>query len=57
MPIYVKHSDRDARHIRMHTAFRRITVRVQNVAQIQQQATMYWTAHVNIAQLHTAGAG
>jgi len=41
----------------MHTAFRHITVRVQNVAQIQQQATMYWTAQVNIAQLHTAGAG
>jgi len=32
-------------------------MRAQNVAQIQQQAAMYWTAQVNTAQLHTAGAG
>jgi hypothetical protein len=58
MPIYVKNSKRDARHIHhMHTAFRHITVRVQNLAQIQQQAAMYRTAQVNKAQLHTAGAG
>jgi hypothetical protein len=52
MPIYVKNSKRDARHIHMHAAFRHITVTVQ----IQQQAATYWTAQVNTAQLHTAGA-
>jgi len=57
MPIYVKNSKRDARHIHMHTAFRHVTVRVQNLAQIQQQAAMYWTAQVNTTQLHIAGAG
>jgi hypothetical protein len=57
MPIYVKNSKRDARHIHMHTAFRHVTVTVQYLAQIQQQAAMYWTAQVNTTQLHTAGAG
>ena len=41
----------------MHTAFRRITMTAQNVAQIRQQAAMYWTAQVNTPQLHTAGDG